>query len=224
MSRCGRRAGWRGFARRLTACLALFAYLLTALGGPLPVVRAKDHTQPFPCQDHPCGCLTADACWRHCCCFGPEEKLAWARAHNIEPPSYAELPSRSGWNAPRLGDANRGSCDCRHCATPVHKPGTSESKSRCAADREPAGCCSAKHTKDSSRQSPSRLRWTLGVDVLRCHGQSNLWVSFGAVSPPPPALNWQPSWQLAGKLVILDLSPPIVALAPPKPPPRLPLA
>ncbi|HJT78443.1 MAG TPA: hypothetical protein VJ739_14665, partial [Gemmataceae bacterium] len=51
--------------------------------------------------DDPCGCQSAEQCWRHCCCYTPEEKLAWAHAHGIEPPAYAERPA-----APV----------CRHCA------------------------------------------------------------------------------------------------------------
>ena len=36
---------------------------------------------PFPCQGHRCGCVSAEQCWGHCCCFTPEQRLAWAAAN-----------------------------------------------------------------------------------------------------------------------------------------------
>src|SRR5437764_8818198 len=99
---------WHRLGRRLCAGVVLVAYLLTAGGVPLPLPPEKDLSQPFPCQDHACGCRSAEECWRHCCCYTPEEKLAWARAHGIEPPAYAERPA-----------AERAEPVCRHCAEHV---------------------------------------------------------------------------------------------------------
>src|SRR5919109_347313 len=77
-----------------TRILALLAYLAAASGFPLPAIATKDQSQPYPCMDHPCGCLSAEQCWRHCCCFTPAQKLAWAETHGILPPPYAE-PART---------------------------------------------------------------------------------------------------------------------------------
>jgi hypothetical protein len=96
---------WQRLRRRLCAGLVLVAYLLTAGGVPLPLLPHKDRSQPFPCMDHACGCRSAEECWRHCCCYTPEEKLAWAHAYGIEPPAYAERPA-----------AERPEPVCRHCA------------------------------------------------------------------------------------------------------------
>lgn len=98
--------------RRIAAALSLFAYLVAALGVPLPVVAARPGGVPFPCQNHACGCHSAEECWRHCCCYTVEEHWAWARAHGIEPPAYAARPVAE---APAK-------C-CKHC---------------CAASTEPA--------------------------------------------------------------------------------------
>ncbi len=84
---------WQRLGRRLCAGVVLVAYLFTAGGVPMPLPPEKDLSQPFPCQDHACGCRSAEECWRHCCCYTPEEKLAWAHAHGIEPPAYAERPA-----------------------------------------------------------------------------------------------------------------------------------
>src|SRR5438552_3782945 len=109
MTRFRSNSSWRLVGRRMGAAVALVCYLATALGFPLPKPAPKDHSQPFPCQDHPCGCQTAEQCWRQCCCFNPEERLAWAAAHHVEPPAYAERPQAFGWHTMRLRDRTEAS-------------------------------------------------------------------------------------------------------------------
>ncbi|MDQ3331360.1 MAG: hypothetical protein M3552_12015 [Planctomycetota bacterium] len=41
----------------------------------------------FPCQGHGCGCQSANDCWFGCCCMSPAQRLAWAKANQIEPPA-----------------------------------------------------------------------------------------------------------------------------------------
>ena len=84
---------WRRLAGRLWAGLALVSFIVTGIGIPLPAADVKDHSVPFPCQDHACGCPSAEQCWRHCCCFSAAERWAWAKAHHVEPPAYAEQPA-----------------------------------------------------------------------------------------------------------------------------------
>ena len=83
---------------RVTAWLAIAGYVLIASGLPLPFgivaprdnaattsrLAAKDRSQPFPCMDKPCGCATAEQCFKNCCCHTPTERLAWAKAHRVE--------------------------------------------------------------------------------------------------------------------------------------------
>src|SRR5215469_4629850 len=92
---------WRALRYRLGVAGVCLAYLLTALDIPLPASVHKDASQPFPCQNHPCGCQTAEQCWRHCCCFTAEERWAWAREHHVQAPAYAEKPAARGWQTAR---------------------------------------------------------------------------------------------------------------------------
>lgn len=46
---------------------------------------AKVHSVPFPCQNRPCGCRSADSCLSKCCCFTAEQKVAWAQMHGHGP-------------------------------------------------------------------------------------------------------------------------------------------
>src|SRR5438132_6551133 len=93
MPRFKRNTFWRRLTRKLCTLLALVSYLAVGVGLPLPAHAHKDRSQPFPCQDHLCGCQSAEECWRHCCCFTPEQRWAWAEAHHVVPPAYAERPS-----------------------------------------------------------------------------------------------------------------------------------
>jgi hypothetical protein len=211
---------WQHLFRRLFACISLFAYLATVLGMPLPQGQAKDHSQPFPCQDNPCGCQNAEQCWRHCCCHSPEERLEWARANGVDPPAYAELPSSSGWQSVRVRDQipskTTTCCSCRKPTTESASPRPGKS---CCTDRE-ASRPDRPSNGSASDRTPAKRVWVRGVDVLRCHSMSTIWVSSGAASPPPPMIVWHPGWPFAGQILEKALLRHIRTFTPPEPPPR----
>jgi len=182
----------RRFVRKLCAVFALLAYLAVAVGLPLPAVARKDVSQPFPCQDHACGCRSAEECWLHCCCFTPEQRWPWAEAHGVVPPAYAERPTRPA------GETE----SCPHASGPA------------------ARSCCGRHHQASPPPPPAGARWVMGVESLRCRGLTTLWASAGAVVPPPPVLSWRPFWPLRGALSFADASPRVHLPVPPDPPPR----
>jgi hypothetical protein len=65
-----------------------------AMAVPLPMSvptkssSEKDESEPFPCQNRPCGCRTAEQCWKKCCCFTNSQKVAWAKANNVKVPDF----------------------------------------------------------------------------------------------------------------------------------------
>src|SRR2546426_11110740 len=82
-------------AGKMVVGLTLGSFFLSGIGMSLPATRLKVNSIAFPCQDHACGCGSAEQCWQHCCCFTVQERWAWARDHAIEPPAYAEqLPGQ----------------------------------------------------------------------------------------------------------------------------------
>ncbi|HVS37562.1 MAG TPA: hypothetical protein VMS17_18510 [Gemmataceae bacterium] len=102
----GRSIFWRHLRKRVGSAVALLAYLAASFGLPIPAPAARrDRSVPYPCMDNPCGCSCAEDCWRHCCCTTPEERWAWAAAHDVTPPDYAERPG-----APAESPA-----PCPHC-------------------------------------------------------------------------------------------------------------
>lgn len=203
---------WMALAYRLVVLGAGLAYMVAALEIPLPVLVHKDRSQPFPCQDHPCGCRTAEQCWSHCCCFTPEERWAWAKAHNIEPPAYAEKPAEKpaarGWNRIKLRD--------RAQTTP-------SGKSCCQANTGQAHCC--QQTGDPSAKTFSRSRRQGAVTIMtvwRCHGYSTVWISAGAVLPVATVAAWSPDWHPPKPVTILGVKAVCVPSVPLDPPPRMP--
>jgi hypothetical protein len=214
----------RRFARRVCAVVALVAYLIAAVGFPIPAAPARGDGIPFPCMNHACGCRSAEQCWRSCCCLTVEERWAWAREHNVEPPPYAERPApkpavadrpaAKGWNTPRLRDQAEGRTAaahaCRDCARKAEaKTGTVAARRPCCAKDPPAR---PESTKD--------LRWVGGSAALGCHGQSTLWITSGAVTAPPDSPAWEPFAPPAEWLSFCPESPLGPSLVPPDPPPR----
>jgi hypothetical protein len=84
----------RRLRRGAVAAGTLLAVVVCAVGVPLPTTVHKPHAERFPCEDHPCGCVDADACWRHCCCFSDSEKLAWAQREGIAAPTFVVATAR----------------------------------------------------------------------------------------------------------------------------------
>jgi hypothetical protein len=139
--------------------LTLFSHLLGTLGFPLPVphaAAAKDSSHRFPCQDRPCGCLTAEECWKgDCCCFTLEQKLAWAEANGAEPPAHVRPLVEARKHLPVNSCPPPGDC----CA---------KASSDCPA-------CAAKDSLESSRKKLSNPepgnRWAFGLFTQKCRGQ-----------------------------------------------------
>ncbi len=177
---------WRPLRRRLSAGVTLCAYLVAIFGCPLPAAAHKDSDQPFPCQDHPCGCQTAEECWTKCCCLTPEQRWAWAEAHRVRPPAYAEKPASRGWRSDRLRDRDHGAKDahtsCRHGAAP---------ESCCTAHQAEPACCQAPKQGGTAAHEPEAQ--TRDIVPLACasgscaHPPSDSAKSGDAKPNPSPA-------------------------------------
>jgi hypothetical protein len=195
--------------RRLIAGLALFAYLVTSAGFlPLPALPSKKKSgTPFPCQDHPCGCSSAEECWRHCCCFSVEERWAWAAANQVEPPEYAEKPANAGWSTARLRDQAESPKSCEHA--------------------KHAGCCETRALHSGREHQPSTTepapptRPLCFLTAARCQGLSATCVAVGPVLPILPTHAARLDHSPSDRLSYPDTLPFILSLVPPDPPPRL---
>ena len=206
----------RSCARRLGVGVMLASYLVTVVGVPLPA-SGKFAGQAFPCQNHRCGCRTAEECWSGCCCFSPAERLAWATAHGIRPPAYAETAGK-GWCAAKLRDREVVQSGkkpaCPHCVHDARTP-----PMPAARDPHSSACCSQSATETPAETKDTR--WVPGVRSLACRGLSTLWTTSGAVLPPPRAVTWSFCFDASDHLRNFDVSAFSHDCIPPDPPPRL---
>ena len=147
--------------RGLFVAASLVGFLAATVGAPV-VVRVsndKDRSQPYPCMNHPCGCRTAEACWRGCCCFTMAQKLAWAKENGVTPPAYVVAAARR--------EARAGSC----CQTDSH----------CDEHEHPGD----KHEHPANIDSGGggvEIVFVLAEASRSCQGHSHLWLLLGAAT------------------------------------------
>jgi hypothetical protein len=188
--------------RSATIAIALAGYLIAATGLPLPILSRKDHSEPFPCMDHACGCASASQCWHNCCCTTPAERLAWAKQHGVEPPlSVLVAVGRQTDEFPAA----------KACCTAKHRHDDHD-ELHDSAPPERSGVAKQQGKEQLDFVSISALR--------QCSGLAPLW-SFLAAAPAPPAIvqcdfEWNPvGWVRPSSERASSL-----AGSPPIPPPR----
>ena len=100
----GRRARRRAMlrVRQAVAAILLMGFVAGFVGIPVMSPTRKDRSRPYPCQDHACGCASADECWRHCCCFTNRQKVEWARQHGVTPPDFVVAAAAANAVKPRM--------------------------------------------------------------------------------------------------------------------------
>jgi hypothetical protein len=104
--------------RAATALLLAVNHVVVALGLPMPLTTpaAESHAsakEMFPCMNCPCGCRTAEHCWRGCCCYTMTQKLAWAKAHGVTPPDFVRVAAEKESAAAAKREEPAPSCP--HC-------------------------------------------------------------------------------------------------------------
>jgi hypothetical protein len=242
MSTARRKTFWRRLRQRLGATLTLAGYLAATFGIPLPAPAIrKNATVPFPCQDHPCGCQTAEQCWTRCCCMTAEERWEWAAAHNIQPPDYAERPvSEYSGQAPEPTETAAGwrTTPCRHqgnqdpparprrscCREQSAQDGTVPIASVCCAPNSRGqSCCKQQPTlnprEGATSPRPGR-RAVPSMSALGCQGLTALGAYVGVTVRTALAIAWTPRQGLDSWIISSDESALTLAQSPPAPPPR----
>ena len=200
--------------RRATTWLAIVGYAVLATGMPLPLgmpaprgdavtetrLATKDRSQPFPCMDKPCGCATAKQCFANCCCHTPAERLAWAKAHKVEPAVLVALERRVAAEVAPKEPAG-GCC----AATAATKP----------------ACCTAGACDENEAAPPAtpRLRTVTLQAMLACGGIVTQWLAVGSALPPP-RVELVLNAPLVAVCMCGDRAADGIAAAPALPPPR----
>lgn len=148
-----------GICRRLVVATAVAAYVATCVGLPFPMRVSKRGGGRFPCEDHACGCATAQECWEYCCCYTPRQKLAWAKAHGVTPPGFV------------LAQVQR---EMRRAC--------------CRAHGSPRACCKSHHRghdgESVAGKSPGKTVWVLTSWSRQCKGMADYWTGCPPSLPP----------------------------------------
>jgi hypothetical protein len=220
------------------------ALLIVAICGclvlPMPVMNplastrlsGKDSSVPFPCMLKPCGCRSAEECWRKCCCFTNSQKVVWAEERGIDLPEYvlqaAEEEAGDGVRgsqlaatAPGTADATPTSCETSLFASILSVFGIGSTSSAAVAG---ASCCETDRdsiaTEDESREL-SEIRLVSTVQALKCSGVDLAMAILSTLFNPDSQCLVRGS-QLPAYLVSLQSEVlPEGSLQPPVPPPRL---
>jgi hypothetical protein len=177
---------------RCVAWLSLGCHVLVASGLPLPLaapagtaavarLAGKDRSRPFPCMDKPCGCATAEQCFAHCCCHTPAQRLAWAKAHDVDASVLAALERR-------VAAADEPAAGC--CATArLQEPSCCADDATTSVDPEAPEVCG--DYRSLAADPPHRggepgPRVVILRDALACGGLVAGWLACGVAVPPPP--------------------------------------
>jgi hypothetical protein len=178
--------------RRPFVAAALLSYLFASGGLPVPsTTGGKDQRHAFICQDHACGCVSAEQCWNACCCFSLDERIAWAAQHNAPPPAGIE-PILASSRAAQCCDSSVGA---QHCGPPSQQ-------------------------ERHAPRAGSGVKLSFGFNVLRCRGLSTEWITIGAVEAPPPRVAWSPDATVIERIASHSDWLLRATLTPPVPPPR----
>ena len=216
------RAILRKAVRRLAGLGVLFGISAVVLPFPIKVDvpsssnADKDLSKPFPCMNRPCGCRSAEQCWKKCCCFTDLQKVAWAKANgvmipqfvvaaakteehddggsclastSVRPISRVEIPAEPPRSA---GASNKKSSRTSCCCGNAHKRVVAPAVAVLTRDERSCGsvhadCVEAKHGATCcSKKRPVRTKWVLALKAAECQGQGAFWLTL------PPAII--PAW------------------------------
>ena len=185
---------------RITSATLLAALTAATLGIAIPRAVQRISDELYPCMHCSCGCPSAEACWKSCCCYTQSQKVAWAREHGVAPPSFvlaaAQAESEETESLPPC------------CAKRMAK----------AAAAKPS-CCQ----KRASKQTAQGTKYVVLIDALRCQGLSSLLLGLPpCVFPPEDAT--MPTDPLSDEVPAYCSSLVGGDLAPPEPPPPQQLA
>jgi hypothetical protein len=236
----------RAGLRKGIAVFALAGYLAASVGFPAPNFGKSDAAGVYPCAGRGCGCRSAEECWRGCCCHTVAQRLAWAKAHGITPPSYVGQKLEEADDGPIAEQASAGD---RPCCCGSHKRSDCPRCARrqaCAACEKAAAqptdeqlqlpgrhCCDAEalagsqgddprsrpESEDPAAEQGPRVVWLMGLAWFKCRGIGSHWLALGdSVAPPPPAVGYARDDRVVGTIAERALAFPSPADVPPTPP------
>lgn len=216
--------------------LWLLAFVLGVTGWPtyrqVLGTNGKDITQPFPCMHSHCGCKSAAQCWKSCCCKTMSQKLAWAKDHGVQPPTFVVTAAAEETRTAVVTASS--CCEKKSCCATKQKtcctpPLAVVKKSCCQTERiaQKSPPPAAKKTSNSTEaccsqqaaNTPPAFTWVLAIEAQKCQGLPQIWLQSGMML----ALDLRPlvvEQFFVEQLAPRNDSPPSHFFEPETPPPR----
>ena len=179
---------------------------------PLPIaplrqnLQEKDSSEPFPCQNRPCGCRSAEQCWKKCCCFNNAQKVAWAKANKVKVPDFVLAAAQKEFLTCEVAKST-----CCHKA----KPPTIAKSHSCGSSAP-----SAEKASPSPKTS-ARSKWVMAVYAAECQGQGPPAFCFPISIMPDRLLLVTPSVEVVESFMHESERLQQASLRPPLPPPKI---
>lgn len=209
--------------RASAAVVALTAFAIVWFG-VLPSPHTLDRwigthfvdAERFPCEDHACGCVSAEECWHDCCCYTPHQRLVWSIRSGVTPPESVHV-TEDEWIA-AANDVQPGSATCWMCVDTLLEE-LAQGVGRmppCVGCDDPAQC----------QQASAGCCGGMPAATITPAGCKGL-VSLIVLSLPPArwtgAISWEfdPSESTSQVDVQVHVPPRSRSLETPTPPPRL---
>ena len=160
------------FLLKFAGVLTAVALAIATIGIPLQIPFAKEVGELFPCMSCGCGCVNAEVCWRDCCCYNTDQKLAWAREHNVRVPDHllAQAAEEAQSQIAKFSAKADDLSDVKPCC-----------RARVLAARQ-ASCCSEKSGCNELKE-PILVPGVLAIQALKCQGNS---LSLSLLPPSVP--------------------------------------
>ncbi len=220
--------------RKLLGLLLLCSLCVSVIPVPVALPVTKDTSEPFPCQDRPCGCRTADQCRKQCCCFTKEQKIAWAKKRGV--PTNCVVNESSSQLATDRPEQNLADSSCHSkssvslreqlvsASTKKRASSGCETSSSCCksgnrCEREAASAKSVRSVVEKPTETKAR-KFVIGLAAEKCRGGATDWNSLPWSVPPALFVSWKPV------IAVSPVSPVRIEIwtaiceRPPVPPPR----
>lgn len=189
--------------RLLKGLLAAWLVVLMT-GAPLPALprlsdaaKRAETAERFPCEACPCGCGTAEYCWKSCCCHTLAQRIAWADRNDVRPPESAlEEAADRGIDVARWGVTRVVKKGLKPTLVAYQLPEKDATSLPpcCAARMKAAQEAKQGQNSDKSKKTDEvhNAPGVLLLKALACQGLLEQWLSIGT-GPLPPITTWAPT-------------------------------
>ena len=231
----------------------LLAVGCCAMWLPVPQLSSpeKDRSEPYPCMDRPCGCASAEQCWKKCCCFTNQQKIAWAERAGVKVPEYVVVAAgrekaqkTAATVAPKCEHCVAASADSADALTATTAKSyhntvapeicgvASEANVVCVDDESSSTCCDAEQTTPVKEATTKRRQaihksgasYFCGIAALECKGLTSLFQILSLTMLPEKSCPEIVGEDMSSNVPAFDVLVCSCEWPPPEPPPRIGVA